>query len=178
MAVFNLIQHTELSGAAASFDVTSIPASYDHLYMVASAKTDQVAWIDDVQLTFNGVGGTSYGATSLYAGTSAPQGGGGSGHSSHSAINYIYVGGAETSSDTFGTVEIWVPNYANTSNFTQAIIKWGTIDSSSTDYQWLTGQTAGLFSNTAAINQFTLDADGNNFTTHSTFTLYGINGAG
>ena len=174
MAVFNLIQHTELSGAAASFDVTSIPSSYDHLYMVASARSDVSGNLGSCNLTFNGTGGSSYGTTSIYAGTSTPQAGE---SSSHSSINYIYVGGNAILADTFGTVEIWVPNYANTSNNTQALIQWGFMGNSSTDYQRLTGQTSGLFINTAAINQFTFDAGTNDFMQHSTFTLYGINGA-
>lgn len=174
MAVFNLIQHTELSGTANSFDVTSIPSSYDHLYMVASCRNDDSTHFGLCNLTFNGTGGTSYGTTSIYAGTSTPQAGE---SSSHSAINYIYVGGNAILADTFGTVEIWVPNYANTSNNTQALIQWGFMGNSSTDYQWLTGQTSGLFMNTAAINQFTFDAAANDFMQYSTFTLYGINGA-
>ena len=175
MAVFNLIQHTELSGTAASFDVTSIPSSYDHLYMVASARTDVSGNLGSCNLTFNGTGGSSYGTTSIYAGTSTPQAGESSGHSS---INYIYVTANNDLADTFGTIEIWVPNYANTSNNTQALIQWGYIGSSTTDYQWISGQTSGLFMNTAAINPFTLNENtGNNFMQHSTFTLYGINGA-
>ena len=174
MAVFNLIQHTELSGTAASFNVTSIPSSYDHLYMVASARTDVSGNLGSCNLTFNGTGGSSYGTTSIYAGTSVPQAGE---SSSHSAINYIYVAASSVQSDTFGTVEIWVPNYANTSNFTQALVQWGYVGSSTTNYQWISGQTAGVFMNTAAINQFTLSAGGNNFLQKSTFTLYGINGA-
>jgi hypothetical protein len=175
MAVFNVIQHTELSGAAASFDVTSIPASYDHLYFVASCRSDDSSAFGLSLLTFNGTGGTSYGPTSMYAGTNTPQTGKAT---SHSSINYIYVGGNAILADTFGTVEIWVPNYADTSNFTQAIVKWGFMGNSSTDYEWLTGQTAGLFMNTAAINQFTFDAGSDDFMQYSTFTLYGINGAG
>jgi hypothetical protein len=174
MAVFNLIQHTELSGTAASFDVTSIPSSYDHLYMVASARTSPSSYLGSCDLTFNGTGGSSYGTTSIYASTATPQ----SGEStSHSAINYIYVAASNVQSDTFGTVEIWVPNYANTSNNTQALIQWGFAGDSTTDYQWISGQTSGLFMNTAAINQLTFSAGGNNFLQYSTFTLYGINGA-
>ena len=86
MAVFNLQQHTELSGTAAAFNVTSIPSSYDHLYMVASARTDVSGNLGSCNLTFNGTGGSSYGTTSIYAGTSVPQAGE---SSSHSAINYI-----------------------------------------------------------------------------------------
>ena len=178
MAVFNLIQHTELtSGSAASFDKTSIPSSYDHLYFVASARSSVSAHLGSCDLTFNGTGGTSYGSTSMYgnnASTGVPIAGE---SSSHSAINYIYVAGDSVQSDTFGTVEIWVPNYANTSNFTQALIQWGFVGSSTTNYEWISGQTSGLFMDTGAINQFTFSAGGNNFMQYSTFTLYGINGA-
>jgi|10_taG_2_1085330.scaffolds.fasta_scaffold13461_4 hypothetical protein len=174
MAVFNLIQHTELSGTASSFDKTSIPSTYDHLYFVASAKTDQVSWVDACELTFNGVTGTSYGTTSIYGWANPPVA---ADVTSYSSIKYIYVNAAEASSDDFATIEIWIPNYANTSNNTQILAQWGWVGNDDTDNRWITGQTSGVFMNTAAIDQFTLSAGGNNFVAHSTFTLYGINGA-
>tara|TARA_R100001594_G_scaffold105133_1_gene139766 strand:- start:464 stop:991 length:528 start_codon:yes stop_codon:yes gene_type:complete len=175
MAVFNLIQHTELSGTAASFDKTSIPSSYDHLYFVASARLSVSSHLGSCNLTFNNTGGSSYGVTSMYAGSTSPASGESTGHS---AINYIYLTGNSVQSDSFGTIEIWVPNYANTSNYTQALIQWGFVGSSSTNLEWLTGQTSGLFMDTGAINQLTFDANGNDFMQYSTFTLYGVNGAG
>ena len=42
MAVFTVIDHTELGAAAASWEVTGISASYDHLYLVASWRSDDV----------------------------------------------------------------------------------------------------------------------------------------
>jgi len=40
MAAFTVIDHTELGAAASSWDVTSIPSSYDHLLVKVSARSD------------------------------------------------------------------------------------------------------------------------------------------
>jgi hypothetical protein len=176
MAVWNVIDHEEFSGSATSYEKTSIPASYDHLYFVASARTDVSTYLGSSKLTFNGIGGTSYDLTTMYATTATPTSGS---ETSNDCINYIYVAANSVLSDTFGTVEIWVPNYANTSNYKQVLSKWTCPNNSTTNSQWIVGQTAGLFMNTAAINQFTFSENtGGNFVQYSTFTLYGINGAG
>ena len=176
MAVFNLIDHQEFSTGAVQYEKTSIPSSYDHLYFVASTRTDNSGeHQDDVGILLNGQGGTSYGTTSIYAATSTPQAGE---SSSHSSINQLKTAGPSLLADTFGTFECWIPNYTNTSNFTQILCQMGVTGNDSTDYDWWTGQTSGLFMNTAAINQFTFyTGGGDDFVQHSTFTLYGINGA-
>ena len=177
MAVWNVIDHDEFSGSATSYEKTSIPASYDHLYFVASARTDvSGAYLGSCKLTFNGTGGTSYDLTTMYAATSTPTS---ASETGNDCINYIYVTADSVLSDTFGTVKIWVPNYANTSNYKQVLSTWNCPNSSTTNTQWIVGKTAGLFKDTAAINQFTFGENtGNNFVQYSTFTLYGINGAG
>jgi len=175
MACWNVIDHTELSGTANYYEKTSIPSSYDHLYFVASARSDTSSYLGSCKLTFNGIGGTSYGVTTMYALTSTPSS---QSETGNDRINYIYVAADSVLSDTFGTVEIWVPNYANTSNYKQVLSKWTCPNNSTTDSQWILGQTAGLFMNTAAINQFTFGINGSDdFMQYSTFTLYGINGA-
>tara|TARA_R110002020_G_scaffold473330_1_gene702448 strand:- start:4 stop:534 length:531 start_codon:yes stop_codon:yes gene_type:complete len=175
MAVWNVIDHTEFSGSAVSYDKTSIPASYDHLYFVASARTDVSTYLGSSKLTFNGVGGTSYGVTPVYATTGTPTT---DRETGHDCINWIYVTAGSHLADTFGTVKIWIPNYANTSNYKQVLSTWSAPNNSLTNSEWIIGQTAGLFMNTAAINQLTFGENtGNNFVQYSTFTLYGINGA-
>jgi hypothetical protein len=177
MAVWNVIDHTELSGNAASYNVTSIPSSYDHLYLVTSIRTDDVVYFDQLGLRLNGDTGTNYSWTRLNAGTTTPSSGTGTGDTS---IEYLYgATGTSALADTFGTMTTWIPNYANTANFKQTHHQWTQPNNSTTDYQWFIGMIAGLWQDTSAVNQITLTPlDGDNFVQYSTFTLYGINGAG
>ena len=178
MAVFNLIDHTEIGASGAvQYEKTSIPSSYDHLYFVASARTDDSGvHMDQCNIILNGVGGTSYGSATIYAGADPPIA---DETSSGSSIGWQYVPGASVQGDTFGVFECWIPNYANTSNYTQILTQYSVVGSSTTNYEWGSGQTAGVFMNTAAINQFTFyTGGGDDFVQYSTFTLYGINGAG
>ena len=176
MAAFTVIDHTELSGNAASYDVTSISASYDHLYLVTSLRTDDVVYFDQLGLRLNGDTGTNYSWTRLNAGTSTPTSGRGTGDTS---IEYLYgATGSSALADTFGTMTTWIPNYANTANFKQTLHQWAQENNSTTDWQWFVGMIAGLWSSTAAVNQITLTPlDGDNFVQYSTFTLYGVTGA-
>ena len=176
MAAFTVIDHTELTGNAASYDKTSIPSSYDHLYLVISTRTDDVVYFDQLGLRFNGDTGTNYSWTVMNAGTSTPSSSRGS---SDTSIEYLYgATGTSALADTFGTMTMWIPNYANTANFKQTASQWAQENNSATDWQWFLGVHAGLWASTAAVNQITLTPlDGDNFVQYSTFTLYGVTGA-
>ena len=175
MAAFTVIDHTELSGNAASYDVTSIPSSYDHLYLTTSTRTDDVVYSDQLGLRFNGDTGTNYSWTRLTTGTSTPYSSRGD---TDTSIEGLYTPGSSADANTFGTMTMWIPNYANTANFKQTASRWAQENNSTTDWQWFVGVHAGLWASTAAVNQITLTPlDGDNFVQYSTFTLYGVSGA-
>ena len=178
MAAFTVIDHTELSGTASSYDVTSISASYDHLYLVTSLRTDDSGsdYIDGAGLRFNGDTGTNYSWTVVNAGTSTPTSSRGS---SDTSIEYLYgATTADSLADTFGTMTMWIPNYANTANFKQTASRWTVPNNSTTDWEWFVGVHAGLWGDTSAVDQITLiPLDGPNFVQYSTFTLFGVTGA-
>ena len=178
MAVFTVIDHTELGAAASSYDVTSISASYDHLYLVTSLRTDDSGsdYIDGAGLRFNGDTGANYSYQTCNAGTSAVTGVRGTGDTS---IEYLYgATTADSLADTFGTMTIWIPNYSGTVGFKQIASRWTVPNNSDTNYQWFIGNVAGLWADTSAIDQITLiPLDGPNFVQYSTFTLYGVTGA-
>ncbi len=79
----------------------------------------------------------------------------------------------------FSTFTLWIPHYADTSNFTSTISKSVVPNNSTTDWQWVVTLTAGLFGETGAISQIMLKpgALGAEFMDYSSYTLYGINGA-
>jgi len=175
MAVWNVIDHTELSGTATSWEKTSIGTSYDHLYIMTSQRVDASVYEQSTDLQFNGGGASVYSYTRLEARTATPASGRGS---AQAQITGPYSTGTSVLADTFATSTIWIPNYANTSNYKQAIITMTLPNNSTTDYQWRVMQTAGLWGSTSAIDSIKLLTSGGNFVQYSTFTLYGINGAG
>ena len=176
MPAFTVIDHTELGASASSWDVTSIPSSYDHLMLKVSARTDATAtYGGQVNLTFNGDTGTNYSGTLLWAYQSPPQSTRASGATS---MYYSYVTGASQAANTFGSATYWIPNYSNTANFKQLIASSAAEDTSTTNLDWILATAAGLWSSTAAINQITFtESTAANFVQYSTFTLYGVTGA-
>ncbi len=90
---------------------------------------------------------------------------------------YQDIGSASTLADTFGTVKIWIPNYANTANFKQVIIEAAMENNSTTNSQWYLAQVAGLWSSTSAITNIELSEPNAGMAQYSTFTLYGVSGA-
>ena len=179
MAVFTVIDHTELGASAVSFDVTSIPSSYDHLLIVASLRTDIANTLAINKLNFNGDTGSNYSDTQLQAATATVTSG-----QNLAGRTYMRVGqvsGASLLANSFGVLKIWIPNYANTANFKQALTQSNTGGDSTSDGWWSMNIDAGLWSSTAAIDQVTLattpSAPEVGYVQYSTFTLYGITGA-
>ncbi len=182
MPAFTVIDHTELAGApASSWNVTSIPSSYDHLLIKGSVRSDYpAAYYDALGVRFNADSGSNYSTTFLYAGSSTPASSRGSGDSNGGPV--YCVPAASSTADTFGSFTMWIPHYANAANFKQALIYGADEGATSTDWEWLMGMNAILWGSTSAIDEVTLacqrgawqDAD---FVQYSTFTLYGVTGA-
>jgi hypothetical protein len=176
MAVWNVIDHTELGGVNAELvDWTSISSSYDHLYVIASAGSNTSANTQSYTVQLNGeTAVTNYSHTGFnYNGSMA---------NVQSTTDACVAGlprmsAAFVATDSFSCFEMWLPNYSNTDHFKPAIVKNtapNTTTSSTTFYLQL---NAGLWSNTAAIDQITLTASADSFLQYSSATLYGINGA-
>jgi hypothetical protein len=79
------------------------------------------------------------------------------------------IPGNTATSSTFGNGELYIPNYAGSQNKSSSADVVPEENAVGT-YMSL---VANLWSNSAAINQITLTADGN-LAQHSTATLYGI----
>ena len=175
MAVWNVIDHDEFSGSANGYEKTSIPSSYDHLYFVASARSDASVYFDFCHFQLNGdTTNGNYASRWVQCETASPTSGSG-------AYSWgAQIPGASALADTFGCCEIWVPNYANTSNYKQAFVRTVSPNNSSSDNQWNVGIAANLWKNTAAVNAFKFLVFGgsDDMVQYSSFTLYGINGAG
>ena len=156
------------AGGASSITFSSIPATYTDLVVKASLRTNRSDGIlfDNCIMTFNG-STSGYSGKLLYglSGSATSINAGGS-----SSISFIYATSSYATSNTFGNTEIYIPNYAGSTN------KSVSVDgvSESNDTAAITALSASLWSNTAAINQITIGQGTGTFVQYSTATLYGI----
>lgn len=171
MAV-TLIAHTEVgAGGAVTFDFSSIPSTYSDLKLVVSSRIGGVNKTTFIAVQFNGVTTTTYSETDVYSASTV-----GSSAQRSSATSLIFartITSANTA-DTFGSFEMYLPNYANTSYNKQVILDYTSEANSTTTDDFRLGLAAQLWRNTAAINRIVLDPANGDFLQYSTATLYGI----
>ena len=151
------------SGGAASMSFSSIPSTYTDLCLKISARGTQSAAYATYTLSFNG-STSNRSMRQLY----------GSGSSVTSSTEPSNIGtdavGANATANTFSNTEIYIPNYAGSTNKSLSID--GVTENNATEAY--TELYAALWSNTAAINSVTLTPLSGTFAQYSTATLYGI----
>ena len=180
MAVFTVIEHDEIgTGGAASWSETGISGSYDHLLLKASIRSEQVNATSDGVLELNGDATTSlYSDTNLFARTSSVESvntTSGVGITSW-RLPAAWVDAA--GDNVFGNLSVWIPNYANATNFKQVLLTCVSGADDAQNYVWGTYVTAGLVQIPGAITAISIaDASGSDIAEFSTFTLYGVTGA-
>ena len=149
------------SGGAASMDFTSIPSTYTDLCLkICGREATGTSLIFTMRIN----------ASTANQTTREVRGSGSAASSGTNTIATIDQNGSGTTASTFGNAEVYLPNYSGSTN------KSYSIDSVSENngtaaYMRL---SAGLWSQTAAINQLTLYASSGNIAEYSTATLYGI----
>ena len=162
---FVKIATVNASGSSSTIDFTSIPSTYTDLVVKISARsTSGAAVYAQVDMTFNG---TSTNRTNrmLY--------GTGSAAASTNGTNFTWeVNGAASTASTFANSEIYIPNYAGSTNKSFSIDSVQETNATASYADLL----AGLWASTAAINQITITMNATyvNFAQYSTATLYGI----
>jgi hypothetical protein len=177
MPVFTVIDHTEIgAGGAASWTKASIPASYDHLYMLASLRTERADYFEDGKIYLNGDTGSNYAYVTLRGGSGVS---GASSTGDHSTqLRKWNMAGASAAAGTFGTISMWIPNYAGTVGWKPLILNWGVSTANTAVSRYSVGEFGGLWYDTSAIDEITiLTNDGEDIAQYSTFTLYGVTGA-
>ena len=156
------------SGGAASIDFTSIPATFTDLAIKLSARSNYSNVNDYASFTING-NTASLSNRFLYAtGTTVGSG------SYGSPANKIQgtIGGATATSSTFGSFEMYIPNYAGSSNKSISVDSVTENNATNQGEFWL---SAGLWANTSAITSINIAPYyGTLFAQYSTATLYGI----
>lgn len=150
---------------ASTIDFTSIPSTYTDLCVKYSTRSSSVLKYGTVQIRFNG-------ATTQYSWRSL-EGTGSTVYSESVTPAYLIGGqgsGNGATSNTFGNGEIYVPNYAGSTN--KSVSANGVSENNGTEaYATL---VANLWSNTSAITSITLYPDSGTWLQYSTATLYGI----
>lgn len=171
MATFEKIATTEVgSGGAASIDFTSIPSTFTDLCIKLSGRVAGTGAGTQARFQFNG-------SSSGYSDKTLEGNGTTVGNVNRSGSSYIYLltliqaGGGNPSPNTWGSADIYIPNYAGSSN--KSVSMEGVTEiNGTTSYTEL---VAGLWANTAAITSIAITSqDGSNFVQYSTATLYGI----
>lgn len=153
------------SGGASSIDFTSIPSTYTDLCVKLSGRSARAGQqVDNLFITFNS-------NTSGYT-MRALSGNG----SSTSSVGYssryasFSVDAAGSTSSTFSSHEIYIPNYAGSNNKSYSADSVSENNASGAQSDLV----AGLWSNTAAITSISLLPEVLTWVQYSTATLYGI----
>ena len=149
------------TGSVSTYTFSSIPATYTDLVLVINAAT--AASTGNPSIRFNGDTANNYSFTILYGnGTSAAS-------TRDSNLSYLYFAVATFLNTTYDeNLIIQIQNYSNATTYKTSLAR---VNKASTGVE----ATVGLWRNTAAINSLTIFLpNGSNFSSTSTFTLYGI----
>lgn len=160
------------AGGQAAIDFLNIPATYDDLYIVMSARSTgtNVNTQGFCYFTFNSLTTSFTSRRLIQDGTSVSS-------DSSGGRFAAYIPNSQATAGTFGTMVCYIPNYRSSNNKSYSTDQ-GMENNSSTNY--LQGLVAGLWSNSSAITSISIggviDSTGTsaNFAQHTTATLYGI----
>lgn len=168
---YTLIDKSILGSNQASVSFTglgSYSSTYTDLKLVASVRDTSASNYQNAKLTFNSsTSGYSDRAIRAYGGSTVDSTSG-----SGSSINLFYETSDSATANTFGTYEIYIPNFSS-SNYKSVSIDCVTENNASDAFL---GLVAGLWSNTAAITSITVAplSGSANLKSGSSFYLYGI----
>lgn len=157
---YTLIASTTLTTSTANVSFSSIPATYTDLVLVFNGQVDaNVGLVTQL----NGDSAANYSTTYIRGDGSAASSGRVTGQNwLNWAVNMSNAGAS------VWTNQIWhFADYSNTTTYKTVLSR------ANNTYNQL-GAGVGLWRNTAAINSISTNTAGNNFTSGSTFKLYGI----
>lgn len=162
-ATYEPIATTTLGSTVGSYTFTSIPATYTDLVLVTNLATDSATQFD-LRVGNGSIDtGSNYSITYLLGNGSAASSSRGSnataayaGYSSSTALNKMHI--------------FHFMNYSNTTTYKTTLLRYAAADTAST-------AVVSLWRSTSAINTIQIIALGNNLTSGSTLTLYGIKAA-
>lgn len=178
MAVWTVHAHDSLSLPANSVTWSSIPTTYDHLYLTMSVRNDQAGEMGaDVELRLGNGSidtGANYGFTYCYSSGTWPA----QFSSTGDSFQYMYCNRTGGADSIWSNIGIWIPFYQS-GNWKSIIADVAVPEQSTTNSEFAAQVYAGTWKSTAVVDTvsvlvMTVSAD---FVADSEFTLYGITGA-
>jgi hypothetical protein len=167
MATFEKIAFTEVgSGGTSSIDFTSILGNWTDLCVKLSGRTNRSLEVDGITIRFNNdlTSGNYSGRRVFGAGSGTPG-------SDTTYAGMPFQNAANSTSNTFGNAEFYIPSYLSSTAKSFSIDGVGE-NNATTTYM---GLGAGLWSGTSAITRVTIYPEsGTTILQYSTATLYGI----
>jgi hypothetical protein len=163
---------------AASIDFTSIPSTYTDLVVKVSGRSDRAIYsFTSIKVQFNGsTSGYTYRLLIGDGSTASSVNNTNDGEGSTGIMVYS-LDQTNSTSNTFGNSEIYIPNYAGSTN--KSVSADGVMELNGSNAGM--ALTAGLWSNSSAITSIKLTPQigGStfNFVQYSTAYLYGVNNA-
>jgi len=170
MSVFLQPIYTQTaSGSANAITFNNIPQTFTDIKIVISARsTYSSAAQDYLTCWYNGDRSNIYTDTQIYSNGTTPVS---NRDNSTNAINIGVYPAATSTSNTYCNIDFYMPNYTG-SNYKSAISDYVHENNSATVFY--NGLWATLYRSTNAITSITFYAGNGNFTSASTFSLYGI----
>ena len=173
MAVFEVIDESTLDATAQNITMSSIPDTYDHLYLTGSIREGGSSLYAELEFRFND-DSSPYSNTQLKGNAGSPYSDRATSDACGDVIGQCAAGGMED--DVFSVVTMWIPHYTS-SNGKQVIIQSAGPNQTTSDDEWFLRMTAGLWNDSATINKFRMQAAGGpELQVGTTLVLYGVNG--
>lgn len=169
-----VLSDTTLTAPSASFDFTSLSASYKHLLVLGTLRSDRIGSNDDdLGVRFNADTGSNYDGYAFQMQGTTPDVAGNENRAATSAILANIVATDDLASDLFTVFEFRVPHYAGAANNkifnARCNLKIGT-----TTGKLNTFRGVGAWRANTAISRITLiPIHGTNFKTGSRVTVFG-----
>lgn len=167
---FELIKGETLTGSQASYTFSAIPSTFTDLCLKFSIRNDISTYNQALQLTFNSAT-SSYSETHLFVDFYDPTPYSARNNLAPSAELLGYTTGANGTSNTFASGEMYIPNYAGSTY--KPYSSFSVAENNGT--RAIVWSEAGLWSSTSAITSITLqNYSSGNLVSGSSFYLYGI----
>ena len=153
-------------GGTSSIDFSSIPSTYTDLVLKLSARATSLGGlVEEVLVSINGSSANQT-TRGLY-GTGAAAG------SQNVTKIMVLADGSGATASTFGNAELYIPNYAGSTNKSMSSDSVSETNGTS-GWQYL---NASLWSQTAAITSISLTIAASTFVQYTTAYLYGVSNA-
>lgn len=163
------------TGSSGTITFSSIPSTYQHLQIRCISRNSSTSTgSGDVLLRFNSDTGSNYAYHNLRGNGSVASAGGSASQTSIRMDNFSTNNGETSNIITAAIIDIL--DYASTSKY--KTVRAFTGNDNNGNSTAILRLNSGLWMSTSAIDTITLTLNlANNFTTQSTFALYGIKGA-